>query len=131
MDYFGRVSYRSRVGTEGMFQSFWVNGLLWKLGIVGGLPNGRPRFQSFWVNGLLWKSSVQRIGQLSNKVSILLGQWITLEVPIDHCHAGSVIGFNPSGSMDYFGRPSAATHQQGVARFQSFWVNGLLWKMAD
>ena len=64
------------------------------------------RFQSFWVNGLLWKKvgALVHIWQLP--VSILLGQWITLE---------DIIGF--------YGVDRA------VYQFQSFWVNGLLWKL--
>ena len=129
MDYFGRAIRRVRKKANTQFQSFWVNGLLWKsaspfqlrnlfnvsillgqwitLEDFNGLEwmpwNGRM-FQSFWVNGLLWKyySVFPRLS--AKKVSILLGQWITLEV----IHTVQV------------------TDRDGT--FQSFWVNGLLWK---
>ena len=37
------------------------------------------KFQSFWVNGLLWKQTGSGCGNMKSSVSILLGQWITLE----------------------------------------------------
>ena len=36
-------------------------------------------FQSFWVNGLLWKHCLRCKYENELEVSILLGQWITLE----------------------------------------------------
>ena len=61
-------------------------------------------------------------------VSILLGQWITLEDIVVR-HSGELLqGFNPSGSMDYFGSPENEDVLLLIASFQSFWVNGLLWK---
>ena len=36
-------------------------------------------FQSFWVNGLLWKIHNLPLENIQFMVSILLGQWITLE----------------------------------------------------
>ena len=130
MDYFGSFGFVYESVNECLkFQSFWVNGLLWKpfsrssLVIIpfcfnpsGSMdyfgrfanpvkPGSRILFQSFWVNGLLWKLfSVTSYNRL-HSVSILLGQWITLEgldgilekINLIYC-------FNPSGSMDYFGR---------------------------
>ena len=62
-------------------------------------------FQSFWVNGLLWKFRiVRKVGDVF-EVSILLGQWITLE------------GFG------------VVAPKNRLRKFQSFWVNGLLWKI--
>ena len=55
MDYFGRMlPHEFDVEVMG-FQSFWVNGLLWKLMPVSENTLVGGRFQSFWVNGLLWK----------------------------------------------------------------------------
>ena len=134
-------------------------------------------FQSFWVNGLLWKSKKRTNTCRDTTVSILLGQWITLEVLLRASRLKILLCFNPSGSMDYFGRPNEMTvaNKYGrvsillgqwitledglgcvfelldggfnpsgsmdyfgslrclvgrtiVSRFQSFWVNGLLWK---
>ena len=39
-------------------------------------------------------------------VSILLGQWITLEEEVRGLVSEIGKSFNPSGSMDYFGRSS-------------------------
>ena len=134
------------------------------------------RFQSFWVNGLLWKGRLYSAYSEQVSVSILLGQWITLEVcscstrlmpsscfnpsgSMDYFGSFAKYaietrngGFNPSGSMDYFGRtlrttfmdlnfcfnPSGSMDYFGsggfkppvmpAIKFQSFWVNGLLWK---
>ena len=61
-------------------------------------------------------------------VSILLAQWITLEAG-QGCGLEVVKqGFNPSGSMDYFGSFSVMPSTASKNQFQSFWVNGLLWK---
>ena len=62
MDYFGRLNAIDEIRIEAMFQSFWVNGLLWK--IKNDLTRETERlFQSFWVNGLLWKYQVLHYGR--------------------------------------------------------------------
>ena len=38
-------------------------------------------------------------------------------------------GFNPSGSMDYFGSGLDYISVANFVVFQSFWFNGLLWKI--
>ena len=62
------------------------------------------------------------------RVSILLGQWITLEGRAGVDDSTSKPGFNPSGSMDYFGSTKETAWVSANDVFQSFWVNGLLWK---
>ena len=80
MDYFGRylITYSDWHLDE--FQSFWVNGLLWKNAFLAG-PPGRKR--SFNPSGSMdyFGSARGRGGwrQKAHLVSILLGQWITLE----------------------------------------------------
>ena len=105
MDYFGRLeAIAEQKLVREMFQSFWVNGLLWKAKIVAKMPLIILRFQSFWVNGLLWKmTDFYRVTKIKT-VSILLGQWITLEDTRFYWAQKDTFGFNPSGSMDYFGR---------------------------
>ena len=129
MDYFGRSPSVGRCRALNWFQSFWVNGLLWKVS-----PNKCRIEKLIFVSILLgqWitlealypvdfdaldasfnpSGSMDYFGSFSGlglqslflNVSILLGQWITLEergnLKIWRCKAG----FNPSGSMDYFGR---------------------------
>ena len=103
MDYFGSVTTELSTITLALFQSFWFNGLLWKIPTFyvliadirvsillvqwitledGGLcQHLLPyyKFQSFWVNGLLWKLGQASCTATVAQVSILLGQWITLE----------------------------------------------------
>ena len=136
-----------------LFQSFWVNGLLWKgVGSIFGWLG--KRFQSFWVNGLLWKIFLLQLLFVDVSVSILLGQWITLEDIESRKFGRNFRSFNPSGSMDYFGSSlkkhiyvvqervsillgqwitlevgSGDPAMNAVGLFQSFWVNGLLWKI--
>ena len=78
MDYFGRKGRQILLKFQDLFQSFWVNGLLWK--------------------GRWFESS-----RVFIIVSILLGQWITLEVEACVALGLCLLCFNPSGSMDYFG----------------------------
>ena len=154
MDYFGRqVGFESRRGSQTKFQSFWVNGLLWKsqnyrgvrreievsillgqwitLEDVRGQRISRNRKNSFNPSGSMdyfgrVHTSFQPL--LSARVSILLGQWITLEVPDRFTVTLKRACFNPSGSMDYFGRMLRGNRRMIALPFQSFWVNGLLWK---
>ena len=105
MDYFGRRGVFQANTVETEFQSFWVNGLLWKIVCV-----------------------VEDISQ-SSEVSILLGQWITLEESYGNAPLQAYPCFNPSGSMDYFGSETTQHELEIAAMFQSFWVNGLLWKV--
>ena len=112
-----------------LFQSFWVNGLLWKTCAHRSQKN-RYGFQSFWVNGLLWKDFRRFSEGRKNGVSILLGQWITLEGKLGGDDLEDIQRFNPSGSMDYFGSLWSITSRTKRVVFQSFWVNGLLWKPA-
>ena len=128
MDYFGSGRGCYVWPAQNKFQSFWFNGLLWKCFRKNWTPNSfwfqsfwfngllwKIRqfefwalffeFQSFWFNGLLWKTPTDKFTDSKMWVSILLVQWITLEV------SGSYVSitkerssFNPSGSMDYFGR---------------------------
>ena len=80
MDYFGSCPQNHTSKPTSAFQSFWFNGLLWKviaLGVAilamnGFNPSGsmdyfgrlnaideiriEAMFQSFWFNGLLWKA---------------------------------------------------------------------------
>ena len=79
MDYFGRAKVGTEEWVDATFQSFWVNGLLWK-----GLP-------------------CLRESVTPESVSILLGQWITLEGRKRPDFGRFLVRFNPSGSMDYFG----------------------------
>ena len=104
MDYFGRLSLTLFQNTVLKFQSFWVNGLLWKFNFIKTQNCGVSGFQSFWVNGLLWKLIFNGWLPKNRWVSILLGQWITLEVSYRAKGRRCLRGFNPSGSMDYFGR---------------------------
>ena len=128
MDYFGSFPWLLLRPLPPSFQSFWFNGLLWKAAWLTGRelisycfnPSGSmdyfgsPRpvvsafvvtwFQSFWFNGLLWKIMFFYASAIQNLVSILLVQWITLEVLSLAAIARMMKGFNPSGSMDYFGR---------------------------
>ena len=78
MDYFGSFFEEFPFFSSLLFQSFWVNGLLWK--------NTREIAKTFWflVSILLgqWitlEEDRERPHANEAKVSILLGQWITLE----------------------------------------------------
>ena len=104
MDYFGRVRIKKICMEMCKFQSFWVNGLLWKTR-ANQIRKYYWWFQSFWVNGLLWKNAASIPTEL-----------------LFRC-------FNPSGSMDYFGSADTVYINAAYRRFQSFWVNGLLWKL--
>ena len=81
MDYFGRTTSERKMSIRFVFQSFWVNGLLWKLAFVVSFI---VIFLSFNPSGSM--DYFGRLGFLDIHfanlvVSILLGQWITLEVP--------------------------------------------------
>ena len=103
MDYFGSWRFVLSCLCPVVFQSFWVNGLLWK-NLESEEKDFDLLFQSFWVNGLLWKQKSDWVAKFWFKVSILLGQWITLEDNNPVIITLSDFSFNPSGSMDYFGR---------------------------
>ena len=103
MDYSGRVIGRNFRGIFHRFQSFCINGLLWK------------RWRKFW-------------GKNTEFVSILLYQWITLEAFSSWKITSRIWSFNPSVSMDYSGRSSFFTGGSSSLEFQSFCINGLLWK---
>ena len=79
MDYFGRIAAPNAPIYTAKFQSFWVNGLLWKVPKLKKTLERLCLFQSFWVNGLLWKKLIFWVMLELQNVSILLGQWITLE----------------------------------------------------
>ena len=152
MDYFGRQCGICGSQSQNRFQSFWFNGLLWKprrprsrtgtrksfnpsgsmdyFGRLFGAVALRieSQFQSFWFNGLLWKLASSRCSSLATHVSILLVQWITLEEISVNLNHSNTFCFNPSGSMDYFGRGHKHEKQRQCGKFQSFWFNGLLWK---
>ncbi len=85
------------------FQSFCINGFLWKHGI-NKVHSRVAQFQSFCINGFLWKS----------------------------CHGCSTPGircsFNPSVSMDSSGSFLSGAALIGSGSFQSFCINGFLWK---
>ena len=129
MDYFGSKRAKAKKRALLGFQSFCVNGLLWKTSYpaarcfckgcsfnpsgsmdyfgstkVGKVFTSQFLFQSFWVNGLLWKVDFPSGATSRRKVSILLGQWITLEEYAVLSELIINVRFNPSGSMDYFGR---------------------------
>ena len=128
MDYFGRaliVTCTSITSKVSILLGQWITlevdkHLCWL--------NAPLKFQSFWVNGLLWKKCWECRSMTWWAVSILLGQWITLEEAVAHWCAGTTSGFNPSGSMDYFGSAPFNNEIGRALEFQSFWVNGLLWK---
>ena len=128
MDYSGRKAVYLRHKEQFMFQSFCINGLLWKW------TSGLRKIWASTVSILLYQwitleEGVKSNGFCSGKVSILLYQWITLE---GHFHTerscpkpvsillyqwitlednllnwqfAMFMGFNPSVSMDYSGRP--------------------------
>ena len=79
MDYFGRGSWTQQVKKCTLFQSFWVNGLLWK-------PFAATINQPI-DNGFNPSGSMDYFGS------------VTIE-----CYDVLKVSFNPSGSMDYFGR---------------------------
>ena len=56
-------------------------------------------FQSFCVNGFLWKVFRQRSRRICGVVSILLCQWIPLEDVPQNVTAPARASFNPSVSM--------------------------------
>ena len=85
------------------FQSFCINGLLWKYMRCSPPPKPVLMFQSFCINGLLWKIELRRRSSIHISVSILLYQWITLEVLSGSCTYVFRACFNPSVSMDYSG----------------------------
>ena len=78
-------------------------------------------FQSFWVNGLLWKGYSKSSKSSKRQVSILLGQWITLEAWLIDRKEWEYSSFNPSGSMDYFG-----SGEDAEIGLQVVWVSILL-----
>ena len=79
MDYFGRNIFLA-IGTRNTgFQSFWFNGLLWKLVFKKCPGVGNSCFNP------------------SGSMDYFGSKLLNLSYRID-------AGFNPSGSMDYFGR---------------------------
>ena len=104
MDSSGRGCWQAlRRNTPTKFQSFCVNGFLWKIDILSDRTRNIA-FQSFCVNGFLWKILVWIADEIWIAVSILLCQWIPLEESAN-------CGTYPDGNL-----------------FQSFCVNGFLWK---
>ena len=103
MDYFGRYFF--------LFDIFTINVSIllgqWitlEGNVVVASHGVMVLFQSFWVNGLLWK----------RHTALVVHDFL--------------VRFNPSGSMDYFGRVPTFERPFLKSTFQSFWVNGLLWK---
>ena len=111
-----------------MFQSFWVNGFGWKkieYSEVLRLKDGFNPSESMDLVGSCFDGSYM-VCELS--VSILLSQWIWLEVFTICCGTPFWPSFNPSESMDLVGRRKAKSRDQFAFLFQSFWVNGFGWK---
>ena len=87
------------------------------------------KFQSFWVNGFGWKKRYTPYVLHFKLVSILLSQWIWLEVPPVKVTENAeqmfqsfwVNGFGWKGGW-------ADTFFSSAFVFQSFWVNGFGWK---
>ena len=104
MDYFGRFTPLGRRELPYVFQSFWVNGLLWK----------RRRGENLRARA---------------KVSILLGQWITLEVHLKNIYMWYRREFQSFWVNGLLWKLYLPTNPKHTIRFQSFWVNGLLWKL--
>ena len=128
MDYSGSSILQPEYSCSLLFQSFCINGLLWKFFFtVKILQNekfvsillyqwitlevndpffNKSRnlpFQSFCINGLLWKGRSPPETWAPFPVSILLYQWITLE-DWGLSFSNQVLScFNPSVSMDYSG----------------------------
>ena len=86
-------------------------------------------FQSFWVNGFGWKHPTRAGEKVRKLVSILLSQWIWLEVGERGKWIDQLICFNPSESMDLVGSNCRIVQYSRSCRFQSFWVNGFGWKI--
>ena len=87
------------------------------------------RFQSFWVNGFGWKFRHQDKKPPSLSVSILLSQWIWLEVRFCSKTIQFVKLFQ-SFWVNGFGwkSPRSRAWDTPSKEFQSFWVNGFGWK---
>ena len=130
MDYSGRKLSLDDAVNYGKFQSFCINGLLWKnyfdLQYISRIFCFNPSvsmdysgsrlaftksagfmlFQSFCINGLLWKKTIAPpVSVYGIFVSILLYQWITLEAFLTVPKLPKII------------------------TFQSFCINGLLWNV--
>ena len=125
------------VGSEGhcqlergsvLFQSFWVNGFGWKTWGCNSISSQKRCFNP--------SESMDLVGRIFPiwqvrpwlGVSILLSQWIWLEVEIARLRVEMLNSFNPSESMDLVGSSIRWSKQQNLPQFQSFWVNGFGWK---
>ena len=85
-------------------------------------------FQSFCVNGFLWKFQNRQLHCQLLFVSILLCQWIPLEEKDLWRASFDGWSFNPSVSMDSSGSRIFPNRNPWMIQFQSFCVNGFLWK---
>ena len=112
------------------FQSFCINGFLWKHGI-NKVHSRVAQFQSFCINGFLWKSchgcSTPGI-RCSFNPSVSMDSSGSPPVPAIPVPLGS---FNPSVSMDSSGSLFAGNDLVFLSMFQSFCINGFLWKKCE
>ena len=138
---------------KNQFQSFCVNGFLWKYCVFQNTNPTKMRFNPSvsmdssgrfgfcaLVNGFFFSfnPSVSMDSSGRNRgieflllwllVSILLCQWIPLEAVRDFSHVKTEDCFNPSVSMDSSGRLRTQSVFSAQLLFQSFCVNGFLWK---
>ena len=128
MDLVGSYEISFNLSISNLFQSFWVNGFGWKFANLLNLLC--LSLVSILLSQWIWLevASFEHYTIPYNRVSILLSQWIWLEVwtVIRSCSAWS--GFNPSESMDLVGSKEHVLGQAARLEFQSFWVNGFGWK---